>query len=216
MKKAINSKCHGLNNQNNQSMNRQGIKMIANRVENGQLGEKNSVFIAFYAEPSHLYQTNPDCRAWGAKAWFAKVSLLGVMIRWNGGMGFVGGQVDAGETLIEAALRECSEEIDHTPDIEQLTLVCSHSMEKGDFKQNTHLYVCKVSVDELYGLRQKSVQSYHGRVESAGYVVVHMSPDAPETLLNGVWAGTGKQELEILLNSGLIKKATFEVNDNPL
>lgn len=40
MKKAINSKCHGLNNQNNQSMNRQGIKMIANRVENGQLGEK--------------------------------------------------------------------------------------------------------------------------------------------------------------------------------
>lgn len=186
--------------------------MLTKRIENGQIAEKNSVFIAFYAKPSFLYQTNPDCRSWGDEAWFSKIALLGVMVRWNGSMGFVGGQVDAGETLLQAAIREAEEEINHKPNPEQLTLVCSHSMEDGSFKQNTHLYVCEVSVDEIYELRKKSTESYHGRVESAGYVVVHMVKDAKDHLMNNSWAGTAKQELEILLNSGLIPEAVVEIN----
>jgi len=186
--------------------------MIINRIENGLVGDKNSVFIAFYTKASHLYQSNPDCKTWKNNAWFAKVSLLGIMIRWNGVMGFVGGQVDKGESLMEAVLREAKEEIGYVPDESRLTLVCTHAMENERFKQNTHLYSCEVSVDELYEIRKKSVDSIHGRVESAGYVVVHMTPDAPDKLLGNNWAGTGKAELKILLDSGIIEKLTIEEN----
>lgn len=179
--------------------------MIINRVENGLVAEQNSVFIAYFTKPSHIYQKNPDCRSWGDDAWFAKVALLGIMVRWDGSFGFVGGKVDPGETLIEAAKRESWEEINHRPKDEELKLVCSHSMVHGKFEQNTHLYACEVSPEELYEIRRQSGESVHGQVESAGFVVAHMVKNAPKNLKNNVWAGTALSELNILLDSGVIQ-----------
>lgn len=190
--------------------------MLVKRLPNGQMGKKNSVFVAFYTDPVHLYQSNEDCRDWGHKAWFAKISLLGYVIRWNGVSGFVGGQVDGEETLLEAAKRECEEEVGYKVDESQLTLFCSHRMIDGTFEQNTHVFACKVSVEEMYKIRSLASDSRHGRVEGAGFVVVHMGPDAPEKLLSNTWAGTAIVELKLLLESGLIPKAVVEVNDNPL
>jgi 8-oxo-dGTP pyrophosphatase MutT (NUDIX family) len=186
--------------------------MIINRVENGLVAEQNSVFIAYFTKPSHIYQKNPDCRSWGDDAWFAKVALLGVMVRWDGSFGFVGGKVDPGETLIEAAKRESWEEINHKPEDGDLKLVCSHSMVHGNFKQNTHLYACEVTPEKLYDIRRKSGESIHGQVESAGFVVVHMVKNAPQNLQNNVWAGTALAELNILLESGVIQP--YEKVDN--
>lgn len=186
--------------------------MIINRVENGLVAEQNSVFIAYFTKPSHIYQKNPDCRSWGDDAWFAKVALLGVMVRWDGSFGFVGGKVDPGETLIEAAKRESWEEINHQPEDGDLKLVCSHSMVHGKFEQNTHLYACEVTPEKLYDIRRKSGESVHGQVESAGFVVVHMVKNAPQNLQNNVWAGTALAELNILLESGIIQP--YEKVDN--
>jgi len=186
--------------------------MIINRVENGLVAEQNSVFIAYFTKPSHIYQKNPDCRSWGDDAWFAKVALLGVMVRWDGSFGFVGGKVDPGETLIEAAKRESWEEINHQPEDGDLKLVCSHSMVHGKFEQNTHLYACEVTPEKIYDIRRKSGESVHGQVESAGFVVVHMVKNAPQNLQKNVWAGTALAELNILLESGIIQP--YEKVDN--
>jgi ADP-ribose pyrophosphatase YjhB (NUDIX family) len=186
------------------------------QVNAGQLAEKNSAFVAFVVDPIHHYQTNEECRSWGYKAWFSKIALLGVMVRWDGSYGFVGGKVDDGESLIEAAIRECMEEVGHQPDASQLTLVCSHSMVDGAFEQNTHLYICKVSADELYDIRSKSVCSQHARVESAGFAAVHMTSTAPETLKKACWAGTALSELNVLLDSGMIAPAVVIENKKTL
>lgn len=186
--------------------------MIVNRVENGLFAENNSVFVAYYTEPTHIYQTNPECRFWGDSAWFAKVALLGVMVRWDGSFGFVGGKVDAGETLLEAAKRESMEEINYTPADGDLKLVCSHSMVHGKFEQNTHLFACRVTPKQIYEIRRNSTTSVHAQVESAGFVVVHMVKDAPEKLKANVWAGTALAELNILLDSGVVAEAQYEDN----
>lgn len=190
--------------------------MLVKRVENGKMAAKNSVFIAFYTDPVHLYQSNEDCREWGHKAWFTKLSLLGYVIRWNGVSGFVGGKVDGDETLIEAAKRECDEEVGYAADASRLQLLCSHRMIDGTFDQNTHLFGYKVSVEEMYAIRAASANSRHSRVEGAGFVAVHMGPDAPAKLAANTWAGTALMELQLMLEAGIIPKAVLEVNDNPL
>lgn len=175
---------------------------------------RNAVFVAFYAEPTHLYQTNPDCRAWGEQAWYSKVSLLGVMMRWDGSLGFVGGSVDEGESLIEAVIREVKEETDYSISSDMLVPVCSHLMESGtQWEKHTHLFAVKLTVEQMYEMRNAQAKAWHGRVESAGMNVVHMVPDAPSNLLANKWAGTAQLELQILLDSGLIQPAIIEKND---
>lgn len=183
--------------------------MTVTRVEDGLMAKENSAFIAFYTKPYHHYQTNEECRNWGEKAWFAKIPLLGVMHRWDGSLGFVGGKVDKNETLLESAIRECKEEINGEIKESQLKLLCSHEM-KG---QNTHLFICEVTPDDIYELQKKSVTSEHCKIESAGYSVIHLVAGAKDNLLKSPWAGTGKEELEILLNSDFFEQYSHEVNE---
>lgn len=184
------------------------LMMTFKQIDTGAVADKNSVFIAFYTDPYHHYQTNEDCKSWGEHAWFSKVSLLGIIMRWDASYGFVGGQVDEGENLLEAAIRECKEEVGLSVKAEQLTLFCSHEMPE----QHTHLFICKVTPEEIYNIQKESVGSYHGRVESSGFNVVHMVENSFENLLNSVWAGTSKEEFELLVKSNIIQKPSFEKN----
>lgn len=183
------------------------------KINNGTIGTKDSVFVAFYTKAYHHYQTNEECRNWGEKCWNTKIALLGTVMRWDGSMGFVGGKVDDGESLIQAAIRETKEEVGTDINADQLTLMCSHEMIDGDFKQNTHIYLCEVTPAKMYEIQKNSQTSEHGTIESSGFNVVHMVDDAFINLPNLVWAGTGKEELNILLNLGLIESPQYSPND---
>jgi cytidyltransferase-like protein len=179
------------------------------RVPTGCLAAKNAVFVAFVSEPEHLYRVDPACRAWGQEAWNARLAMLGHVVRWNGELGFVGGLVDEGETLEEAVLRECVEEVGYLVDPARLVPVCSHSMvgRQADTAKHTHLYLCRVSADELFQIRRQALDAPHARTEMSGFAVTHMTPDAPGVLLRQQWAGTACEQLKVLLSSGLVPAA---------
>ena len=180
--------------------------MNIRQLETGTIGAKNSVFVAFYTPAHFHYQSNEDCRAWGEETWYSKIALLGLVMRWDGSFGFVGGKVDEGETLTQGVIREVMEEVGTQIKEEQLTLLCSHEMKDGDFHQHTHLYLCKVTPCDIYAIQKGSTKSLHGAVEASGFNVVHMVNGAYENLRKLPWAGTAKEELELLLRSDVIDK----------
>ncbi len=184
--------------------------MQVKKIKNELLGQQNSVFIAFYTEGYYHYRTNEECRSWGEESWNSNISLLGVIMRGDGSLGFVGGHVDEGETLIQAAVREAEEEVGFIVSSDRLKIFCSHEMEKDDFLQNTHLYTCKVTPEEMYEIQKSSITSLHHKVELAGFNVVHMIDKAVIHLENSEWAGTGWDELNLFLQSDIIKKHTIE------
>lgn len=176
------------------------------KVPLGVLGERNSAFVAFVSAPEHLYRA-PSCQEWGSEAWNAKLATLGYIVRWNGELGFVGGQVDAGESLEEAVVREALEEIGAELDRTRLTPVCSHAMTGKGATQHTHLYLYQVSLEEMYALRRQALDALHARTELAGFVVAHLAPDTPDILLKQKWAGTAQDELRALVRSGMLPGA---------
>jgi 8-oxo-dGTP pyrophosphatase MutT (NUDIX family) len=176
------------------------------KIETGALGAKNAAFVAFVSDPGYLYRADPAC-ATNELLWNAQVATLGYIVRWNGELGFVGGQVDPGESLQQAALREAKEEIGASLDPAKLELFCSHSMTGKGEPQHTHLFLYRVSMDEMYQLRQQALAAPHSRTELAGFVIAHLVNETPDLLLLQKWAGTAREELQSLIRSGVVAAA---------
>ncbi len=95
--------------------------------------KKNAVFLAIYVdEISPWKYFKDDIR-------HLKCPAFIMIDRWDGRMGFPGGTVNEGESLIEALLREIKEEIGITIKPSQVHPIASH-----ESRLITHLYGLKV------------------------------------------------------------------------
>lgn len=178
--------------------------MLINRVSDGLMGENNSAFVAFYTDPVRIYD---GADSLPESLWTLEIPLLGAVLRWDGSVGLVGGEVEPSESLIDAAIRESYEEVGYEPAKDSLKLVCSHSMVSPSRPQNTHLFACKVSMHLMYEIRMRACNSRHGQSESAGFNVLHMNSQTIENLPLMHWAGTALSEVRILLTQGIIAPA---------
>lgn len=175
--------------------------MLIKRVPNGDLHDNNSAFVVFYTDPIKIYEAVDTL---GDTVRQLGIPLMGANLRWDGSLGFVGGIVDPGETILQAALREAGEEVGYVPEAKNVVLVCSHRMVSSTRTQNTHLFACKVSKDEIYAIRQRACTTEHGETESAGFNVLHMHSKTLQNLDKMHWAGTALSEVKLLLEQGIL------------
>ena len=124
------------------------------------------------------------------------------------------GKVDNGESLLEAAIRECKEEVGYNVDPNLLIPFCSHYMKDKIVEQNTHLYTYEVTPEEIYKIQTSStsLKASDARVENSAYAIVHMVNDSFKNIRKSVWSGTGLEEFELLVKSGLIVKPKKYIN----
>lgn len=127
--------------------------------------------------------------------------LFAAVMRWNGMIGFPGGMVEPRETLHQCAARECMEEINYRVDVEKLKLFCSHKV-NNNF--NTHLFLYKLTPEEIYELQAQSGKAEHARLEGSGVIVYHSTKDSRANILMTPAAKTVREELELLIEEGLI------------
>ncbi|ADQ53047.1 nudix hydrolase [Aeromonas phage PX29] len=161
-------------------------------VESGARGKFDAAFVCFYCEKVQPYinSTDPSFPEDKKSVWAHKILLN---VRWDSRFGFPGGMVDEGETLIEAAVRECKEEIGYTVNPDHLLHLCTHKIPESGM--HCHLYMCRVPEEELYVMQRSAMDAEHSRIEAFGNAVAHLTPPTIKQMKHANCARTVKAEL---------------------
>jgi 8-oxo-dGTP pyrophosphatase MutT (NUDIX family) len=169
--------------------------------------KKNAVFLAIYVdEISPWKYFKDDIR-------HLKCPAFIMIDRWDGRMGFPGGTVNDGESLLEALLREIKEEIGITVKPSHIHPIASH-----ESRIVTHLYGLKVLEAEFLHIYYHILNNFsrsillhayeegdesHFMSEITGIKivpVVHHDGKGINRFVENAFAGATREDLDVLLS----------------
>lgn len=101
-----------------------------------------------------------------------QIPLLLMLHRWDGMIGFPGGNVNPGEDLKTALIREVNEEIRFVVDAEDLVPVVSYEVEGKN--RVTHLYQATVDFEVLKAAQSSAWDAKDYLTEITGVFLAHM------------------------------------------
>lgn len=148
------------------------------QVETGQLAKRNAAFICLYAKCGEYYH-------------------IGMISRKDASLGFPGGKVEGGESLKEAAYRECIEEVGGNFVGWRSLLLCSHAINEA---LNSHLFTLEVSMQDLRHMALTAPRAEYFWKELSGFCVYKLTPTNIKNLTNTPSAETVQEELAVLFD----------------
>lgn len=156
--------------------------------------KKQASFLAIYCEAkiwSHYSEINEKSKE-------TTVPLLLMIDRWDGCKGFIGGIVEEGETLIQAAIRELKEEMGYdlkNEDILSQEFISSHEM----INLVTHLTAIEVSFEKLKEIMASLVNAEHYLSEVSGVSAIQFinypHKKSFDKFINSSFAPSVKEEI---------------------
>ena len=180
-----------------------------NRVEFGDFyrDKTNAVFLAIYVNEISPWKYFDD----HIKS--LKCPAIIMIDRWDGRMGFPGGTVNEGESLIDALVREVKEEVGITVKPEKVKPIATH-----EWKIATHLYGLEVQEAEFLHIYYHILNNFsrsillhayeegdesHFMSEITGIKIIPIVQHAGKGInlfLQNSFAGSAKSELLIMLD----------------
>lgn len=172
--------------------------------------KKNAVFLAIYVESIAPWKYFMDDMQ------HIKCPALIMIDRWDGRMGFPGGTLNEGESLMEGLVREIKEEVGITIKPEQVHPIVSH-----ENRLVTHLYGLKVLEAEFLHIYYHILNNFsrsillhayeegddsHFMSEITGIKIVpliHHNNKGINRFMENSFAGATKEDLEVLLHEVL-------------
>lgn len=141
-------------------------------IETGKRHSENTdmVFVAIHCPKSIPYEHYH----YVPKAERGKnIPLVLMLMRWDGCIGFPGGTVDPGETLMQALVREAKEEINFNLDPERATPLCS--LAHLDGVRHIHCYEYPCVQPELLSVMTNAMNAEHFLAECQGCFAVQVA-----------------------------------------
>ena len=169
--------------------------------------KKNAVFLAIYVDAISPWRYFKDDMQ------HLKCPALIMIDRWDGRMGFPGGTVNEGESLLEALVREIKEEVGITVKPDKVHPIVSH-----ENRLVTHLYGLKVLEAEFLHIYYHILNNFsrsillhayeegdasHFMSEITGIKIVpliHHENKGINKFLENSFAGATRNDLEVLLS----------------
>jgi 8-oxo-dGTP pyrophosphatase MutT (NUDIX family) len=182
--------------------------MKTRRIPFGQTNsqKRNAVFLAIYVESISPWRYFKDDMQ------HLKCPALIMIDRWDGRMGFPGGTVNEGESLIEALVREIKEEIGITIKPDKVHPIVSH-----ETRLVTHLYGLKVLEAEFLHIYYHILNNFsrsillhayeegdesHFMSEITGIKIVPLIQHENKGVVRFIensFAGSSREDLDVLL-----------------
>ncbi len=182
--------------------------MKIQRVAFGQTNpqKKNAVFLAIYVESISPWRYFKDDMQ------HLKCPALIMIDRWDGRMGFPGGTVNEGESLLDALVREIKEEIGITIKPDKVHPIVSH-----ETRLVTHLYGLKVLEAEFLHIYYHILNNFsrsillhayeegdesHFMSEITGIKIVPLIQHENKGIVRFIensFAGSSREDLDVLL-----------------
>lgn len=171
------------------------------------MGKKDMVFCIIHcdnAKPyiNYDYFLNSDDEDTRAKA-KDEYPLVLAQMRWDGKLGFPGGNVEQHhETLIDAIKAELEEEINFkNVDVTRLKPLSTIA----DSKRHITAFEYSVTEEELDEIFKNSLTAKHFKSENTGSIMLQLHELSIPNLKNQIFSGTGNLELEIFISEVLNK-----------
>lgn len=170
-------------------------------------GKRQAAFVIFYALDGKPWENYPADKL-NRHRLVIPVCLM--LNRADGALGFIGGMVEEGETLIEAATREVQEEIGHSIEVELEPLV-AHDI--GPI--STHVFSALATYEQLRKIQGEAINGSHFGAELTGVFLPHLidynsaigKGDGLVNLLKAPMAPSVREELiHFLLKKEVINK----------
>lgn len=175
---------------------------------------KNAAFIALYARD---YQPWINTLSLSEEQRQTKVPAILLLNRWDGRVGFAGGEVDGDETLAQAAIREAKEEINLVLNECDIEPICSHEFAIGKGKSlRTHLFSKECSAYELFEIQKETLvngDDYGSEIMGSNMILVGdfgRGKGFP-TFISSPMATSVREELiELILSKNLVSRGELE------
>lgn len=177
-----------------------------------KITENNASFIAYFCRGMKPWIDSKELSEEQRNTTIPAILFLN---RWDGRVGFPGGNVDGNETFKEAAIRESIEEIAFRVEKSELHPICSHNFPAGNTTLSTHLYSKEISQNELLDIQLNIVNSGHYGSEVMGSTICLVGDFGRgkgfPAFINSPMASSVKEEIfELLLDRDLLTKEELE------
>lgn len=162
--------------------------------------QKEAIFIALTTES----QVWKDYEGLSEEVKKTVVPVVLMVQRWDGLQGFVGGEVEEGESLKDTVERECLEEIGfmlNDSELKSAKIISSHQTEK----QVTHLMTLSISPELMEEAVKGSKNAKHFMSEIVAVMPIHFinypHKKAFDNFVKNNFASTVKEEMSDLISA---------------